>query len=157
MPLARLAQHTIPRLPAAWQALVGPEAGRKPIIAFALRSNGGELHIGGIDRGAYAGGMYYYAYDQLSPFWAIKGGSMIVGEKSPPEEQVHVQRIIFDTTSQFIRGPLSMVDKLYNRNGIEIKKFHTELGLYEISCDTEVSIHLLLGDFKPVWTIEASA
>jgi cathepsin D len=115
-------------------------------MAFALRSTVGELHIGVIDHTAYDGSIDYHDCDQSSPFWAIKGGSIIVGQK-----EVHGQTMIFDTTSQFIRGPQSMVKDLYN--GIPIKKFHAELGLYEISCKTEVSIELILGPERPKWMI----
>ena len=101
---------------------------------------------------AHDGSIRYYDCDLSSPFWVIERGSIIVGKK-----QVDVRNIIFDTTSQFIRGPMKSVKMLYERNGIKIKKSDTELGLYEIACDTKVSIHLLLlDDVEPAWTIEAS-
>ena len=100
---------------------------------------------------AYDGSIHYYKCDESSPFWVIGHGSIIVGKK-----QVNVQNIRFDTTSQFIRGPMTTVENLYKKNRIEIKKFDTELGLYEIACDTKVTIHLLLLDVTPAWTIEAS-
>ena len=63
-------------------------------MAFALRSDGGELHIGGIDHGAHHGDIHHYDCDQSSPFWAIKGALFIVG----PTDMDVVQSIIFDTT-----------------------------------------------------------
>lgn len=141
MPLARLAPHTLPGSSCAWQKLIGPKAGRKRVMAFALRPNGGEFHIGDIDLAAY-NSIQYFRCDLLSPFWAIKDASIHIGGK-----QVAAERIIFDTTSQFIRGPQSMVEKLYN--GIHITRFHKELGLYEIPCDTPtdklISIRLTRG------------
>jgi hypothetical protein len=142
--LARKALHTLPGSPCAWQKLIGPKAGRERVMAFALRPDGGEFHIGHIDRTAY-NIIQDFRCDLLSPFWAIKDASIHVGG-----EQVAAKRIIFDTTSQFIRGPESMVEKLYN--GIHITRFHEELGLYEIPCNIPtnkpISICLTQGHVK---------
>jgi hypothetical protein len=134
-----------------WQKLLGPHAARPRVIAFALRSDGGELHIGKIDDTVYDG-MQKYECDPSSPFWAIKGASIQVGQ-----EKVEEQKMIFDTASQFIRGPPSQVQKLYNKIGLgRHVKFDAELGLYEIPCDsdTSVSIRLILGHERPEWVID---
>ena len=133
---------------------MGPLSEQAPIMAFALRSNGGEseLHIGRIDLEAYDGDIHHYDCDQSSPFWAIKGVLIRVGRATVNVEQ----RIIFDTTSQFIRGPKSLVQTLYNGVSME-PQFHEELGLFKIPCETKVSIHLRLGEVGPEWMIEDSA
>ena len=137
VPLARnsydKAQHTI------WQKLIGPKGGRARVMAFALRLSEGELHIGMIDDRASDDIQYYKCVS--SPFWEIHGVSIHVGK-----DQVPGQRIIFDTTSQFIRGPGLMVAELYEKmKGYTHTEFHAELGLYEIPCGSEVNIGLHLG------------
>ena len=73
--------------------------------AFALREDAGEVHIGMIKREAYVGPIEYHACVEFSSFWAIDGATIYMGE-----QRLNAQRIIFDTTSQFIRGPKEDVD-----------------------------------------------
>ena len=141
MPLARLGRSNS-NTNVAWQKLVGDYQER--VMAIALRLSRGELRIGMIDKTAYDGDIQYLQCDLSGPFWAIKGASIHAGEK---EEQM--QMIIFDTTSQFIRGPKSSVQRIYNTFGRSKDfKFDSTLGLYEIPCNIpegelpKISIHV---------------
>lgn len=127
------------------------------VMAFALRLfNGGasELHIGAIDQTAYDGHIQYHQCDEKSPFWMIKGASIHVGE-----EEVAMKKIIFDTTSQFIRGPESKVQRIYKSfDSKDNFEFDKELGLYTNSdCNIpedklpKISIHVGTSQW---WTIE---
>lgn len=117
----------------AWQKLIGLRAYPRNAMAIALRLNRGELHIGMIDQAAYDGDIQYHKCDQSSPLWAINDAIIRVGFQPP----VKNQRIIFDTTSQFIRGPKSTVQKIYDGDFfLKYKRtFYEELGLFRIPCD----------------------
>lgn len=82
-------------------------------------------------------------------FWEIKGASILVGRESP---RLPGQTIVFDTTSRFIRGPEPLVKEIYKNIGH--KGFHAKLGLYEVPCDTNVNIGLILGHEQPTWMID---
>jgi hypothetical protein len=135
-----------------WQKLIGPRAGRPRIAAFAFRSDGGKLYIGYIDHTVYDGSIRYYKCDPSSSFWMIKDAIIHIGLQT-----VVNQRIIFDTTSQFIRGPQSEVQQIYDKE-LFLKSeygFHEELGLYTIPCDIDEGklpkIGIRVGHSEPWW------
>ena len=132
VPLAREPQDTSRTL-SARATLISTRAVDDQIGAFALREDAGEVHIGMIEREAHVGPIEYHACVESSPFWAIDGATIYVGE-----QRLNAKRIIFDTTSQFIRGPKEDVDQLYDGiNGL-LKAFHEDSGLYSIPCYSQL-------------------
>lgn len=134
----------------AWNKLIGSRKYDASVIAIALRLSRGQLSIGMIDSTAYAGDIQYYNCDVSSNFWAIRDTSIRVAKM-----KVKMKRIIFDTTSQFIRGPESKVKEIYKSFDSKHNfKFDEELGLYTFTCNTglelpEISIHV--GTSESAW------
>ena len=116
----------------AWAALIGTRVANGRIVAFALREDAGEVHIGMIERAAYTGSIEYHACVESSPFWAIDNADIYLGS-----QVLKSKRIIFDTASQFIRGPEADVKGYYDRmKTLVLKSFHGDSGLYSIPCST---------------------
>ena len=133
IPFARLSMDRS-RTRSAWARIIGTRAINDRIGAFALREDAGEVHIGMIEHEAYVGPIEFHASVGSSPFWAIDGATIYVGLQN-----LNAGRIIFDTTSQFIRGPGEKVEQIYDGIiGLKIIRFHEDLGLYEILCDFEL-------------------
>ncbi|KAF8723206.1 hypothetical protein AX14_009404 [Amanita brunnescens Koide BX004] len=133
IPFARLSMDRS-RTRSAWARIIGTRAINDRIGAFALREDAGEVHIGMIEHEAYVGPIEFHTSVGVSPFWAIDGATIYVGLQN-----LNAGRIIFDTTSQFIRGPGEKVEQIYDGIiGLKIIRFHEDLGLYEILCDFEL-------------------
>ena len=140
LPFARSpmdASRTAGSRASAWDALIGTRAGDERMAAFALRPDAGEVHIGMVDDQAHVGPIEYWACAKSSPFWAIDGATIHIGPRG-----LSRKRIIFDTTSQFIRGPRADVEELYSWIWGLSKTFHADLGLYSISCNPPDSIRI---------------
>ena len=138
----------------AWNKLIGSRKYDTSVIAIALRLSRGQLYIGMIDNTAYDGDIQCYNCDPSSKFWAVKDASIRVAKK-----EVKMKRIIFDTTSQFIRGPESKVKEIYKSFDSKYNfKFDEVLGLYTFPCDIglelpKISIHVGTSE-SPWWMTE---
>ncbi|KAF8333759.1 aspartic peptidase domain-containing protein [Amanita rubescens] len=101
--------------------------GMEPVFAFALRQNGGELHLGMIDESYVDGEIKYYDRALYSPFWQVNDAKIAVGT-----HLMKNARVIFIIESQFCRGPEKEVEAIYKKLGMGEK---LDDGLYQIPCD----------------------
>ncbi len=100
--------------------------GMEPIFAFALRQDGGELHLGMIDESYVEGEIKYHDRALQTYFWQVNGAKIAVGT-----HLIQNARVIFVIESQFCRGPANEVEEIYRKLEMGRKM---EDGLYHIPC-----------------------
>ncbi|KAF8348436.1 aspartic peptidase domain-containing protein [Amanita rubescens] len=133
------------RYPSFWMS---PETKlERNVIAFSHRLTLGEVHIGMIEN-VYVGDIEYHPC-AVSSFWMTKKAKIRVKSTSVGLED---ETIIFDTASQYIRGPADAVHEIY-KSIPESQKL--EDGLYGYPCDiTPPAITIQLRDRGREWPIE---
>ena len=107
------------------------EDGMKPVFSFALRQDGGELHLGMIDESYVEGKIKYHDRAVETRFWQVNGADIAVGTYL-----LEKVAVVFVTESQFCRGPEEEVKEIYKTLGIGTK-LEDGSGLYEIPCGSQ--------------------
>jgi len=100
--------------------------GMEPVFAFALRQNGGELHLSMIDKSYIEDEIKYHNRALYAHFWQVNDANIAVGT-----HLIKNARVIFVIESQFCRGPANEVEEIYRKLGMGRKM---EDGLYHIPC-----------------------